>query len=81
MFKNLLNNLMKKSPKERFLLVIGMLLFSLYLFMGLAVIFWEVIFSNRFPLQMASNYRWAFGIILIVYSFLRFLRFFNSNRE
>lgn len=79
MLKNSLNNFEKKSPKERFLFIIGILFFSLYLFMGLMVIFWEMIFSTNFPILMSSNYRIALGIILIAYSFLRFYRFFNSD--
>ncbi len=78
---NTLNKFLKKSPKERFLLVIGILFFSVYLCLGLTIIFWEEIFSKRFPLLMSSSYRVAFGVILIVYSFLRFLRFFNSNNN
>lgn len=78
---NLLDNFWKKSPKERFLLVIGILFFSVYLCLGIIIIFWENIFSKKFPLNMAPNYRMAFGILLIVYSFLRFLRFFNSNND
>ena len=67
---------MKKSLKERFLLVIGLLFFLLYFVLGLIVIFWK-----EFPLIMEPTYRIAFGVILIVYSFLRFMRFFNSNTE
>ena len=67
-------NQQKKSPKERFLLVIGILFFLVYLFLGLMVIFWE-----HFPLNMAMPYRVALGVILIVYAFLRFMRFFTSN--
>jgi uncharacterized membrane protein (DUF485 family) len=69
-------NIQKKSLKERFLLVIGILFFLVYLVLGLVIIFWKA-----FPLSMAPGYRIAFGVILIVYSFLRFLRFFNSNEE
>ncbi|MBP2283260.1 cytochrome c biogenesis protein CcdA [Flavobacterium sp. CG_23.5] len=69
-------NIQKKSLKERFLLVIGILFFLVYLVLGLVIIFWRA-----FPLNMAPGYRIAFGVILIVYSFLRFLRFFNSNEE
>ena len=67
---------MEKSLKERFLLVIGLLFFMLYFVLGLIVIFWK-----EFPLIMKPTYRLAFGIILIVYSFFRFMRFFNSNKE
>jgi len=65
-----------KSLKERFFLIIGVLFFLVYLGLGLAVIFWE-----NFPLEMEFKYRVAFGILLIVYSFFRFMRFFKSNEE
>ena len=65
-------NEMKKSPKERFLLIIGILFFLVYLVLGLIVIFWK-----EFPLDLQPTYRMAFGILLIVYAFLRFLRFFK----
>ena len=69
-------NFRKKSLKERFLFVIGMLFFLIYLVLGLIIIFWK-----KFPLTMSGNYRLAFGLLLIVYSFVRFIRFFNSNKE
>jgi len=81
MIKNSLHSFKKKSPKERFLFIIGILFFSLYLFMGVMVIFWEIIFSRKFPILMASNYRIALGILLIVYSFVRAYRFINSDNE
>lgn len=71
----------KKSPKERFLLVIGVLFFFVYLFLGTIIIFWESFFTPKFPMIMDFNYRIAFGVLLIVYSFLRFFRFFNSDNE
>ncbi|RYZ86962.1 MAG: hypothetical protein EOP06_13535 [Proteobacteria bacterium] len=64
----------KKSPKERFLLVIGILFFGIYLFMGLAIIF-----MTSLPLAMERKYRVALGVVLIVYALLRFLRLFKSN--
>jgi len=72
----IVNNIRKKSLKERFLLVIGILFFLIYLALGLIIIFWK-----KFPIHMPDNYRIAFGVLLIVYSFLRFLRLFNSNKE
>nr|WP_288980641.1 hypothetical protein [uncultured Flavobacterium sp.] len=74
MLKKLANKFMEKSLKERFLLAIGVLLFLIYLFFGLIIIFWK-----ELPLNMAPNYRLALGIVLIVYSFLRFFRFFNKD--
>ena len=67
------NETQKKSPKERFFLVIGILFFLLYLAFGLAVIFWKDL-----GLNMPDNYRYAFGGIIIVYAFLRFIRFFQK---
>ena len=64
----------KKSLKERFLLVIGILFFLIYLTLGLIIILWKSL-----PLTLEYKYRIVFGIILIVYSFLRFLRFFNKD--
>lgn len=74
MLKKGIDNFQKKSLKERFLLVIGMLFFLIYLTFGLVIIFWKEI-----PLTMSYTYRIAFGVILIVYSFLRFIRFFNKE--
>ena len=75
MIANLVDNMKKKSPKERFLLVIGLLFFLVYLVLGLAVIFWK-----EFPLPMEFKYRVALGVLLVVYAFIRFLRFYNSNK-
>jgi uncharacterized membrane protein len=74
MLYNSNNNVQKKSLKERFLLVIGILFFGIYFVFGLAVLFWE-----KLPLQMPRNYRIALGIIIIVYAFLRFIRFFQKK--
>ena len=74
MHKDNINNTQKKSLKERFLLVIGILFFGLYLSFGLAVIFWKGL-----PLNMSNGYRIALGVIIIVYAFLRFIRFFQKS--
>jgi uncharacterized membrane protein (DUF485 family) len=76
MIKNFITNFQKKSLNERFLLFIGILFFLIYLTLGLVIIFWE-----KLPLKMPLTYRIAFGVLLIVYSFIRFLRFFNANKE
>ncbi|MES2812611.1 MAG: hypothetical protein V4670_09095 [Bacteroidota bacterium] len=64
----------KKSLKERFLLVIGMLFFIIYLTMGLAVLFWD-----RLPLPLSQGYRAVLGLAIIGYAFLRFIRFFQKS--
>jgi uncharacterized membrane protein (DUF485 family) len=76
MIKSLINNFQKKSLNERFLLFIGILFFLIYLTLGLIIIFWE-----NLPLKMSLVYRIAFGILLIVYSFIRFLRLLNTAKE
>jgi hypothetical protein len=76
MLKKALDNFQKKSLKERFLLVIGMMFFLIYLTLGLIIIFWD-----ELPLSMPYKYRIAFGVILILYSFLRFIRFFNKEEN
>lgn len=76
MLKEILNNLQKKSLKERFLLVLGILFFFIYLVLGLMIMF-----SDKLPLNMDPIYRYAFGVLLIVYSATRFLRLINTNTE
>ena len=74
MLKRIFDNLQKKSLKERFLLVLGILFFLAYLVLGLFVIF-----MKEFPIAMNTTYRTTFGIILIVYAFFRFIRLINKN--
>ncbi|RAR74187.1 hypothetical protein CLV55_102118 [Flavobacterium aciduliphilum] len=76
MIHQFIDSYKKKSLKERFLLFIGILFFLIYLTLGTLIIFWKSL-----PLRMEYKYRIAFGILLIVYSFLRFLRFFNSTKD
>ncbi|MDX6180523.1 hypothetical protein SGQ44_00045 [Flavobacterium sp. Fl-77] len=76
MLKEKLNNIQKKSLKGRFLLVLGILFFLIYLVLGLMIMFWK-----KLPLNMEPMYRYAFGILLILYSGVRFLRLINSNTE
>jgi len=76
MLNNLFNNLKKKSLIERFLLIITILVFLAYFFLGLMVIFWK-----KFPFNMQMQYRVALGVVLIVYSIIRFFRVYNANKE
>ena len=81
MLKSAYNKFKEKSLRERFLFVLGFLFFFLYLVLGLVVIFWDQFFTRTFPIIMEPVYRIALGVVLIVYSFLRFVRFYNSNRD
>jgi uncharacterized membrane protein (DUF485 family) len=74
MLQGLRENQQKKSPKERFLFVIGLLFFVIYLAMGLIIIFWK-----DFPIALQPSYRIALGIVLILYAFARFFRYYKRN--
>jgi cytochrome c biogenesis protein CcdA len=76
MLQKKLNNIQKKSLKERFLLVIGILFLLSYLVLGLLIIF-----MKNLPIQLQYNYRVAFGVLLIVYSFFRFMRIINDSKD
>lgn len=76
MLNKINRNIQKKSLKERFLLVIGILFFIAYLVLGLFIIF-----MKNFPIEMKSSYRLAFGILLIVYAFIRFMRIINDSKD
>jgi uncharacterized membrane protein (DUF485 family) len=76
MLDNKEDTIEKKSLKERFLFVIGIMFFLIYLTLGLLVIFWK-----ELPLTLSYNYRILFGVSLIVYSFFRFIRFFNKDKN
>jgi hypothetical protein len=76
MINKIIQNFQKKSLKERFLFVIGMMVFLAYFILGLIFIFWTAM-----PIAMQLEYRIAFGVLLIVYSLIRFLRIFNTNNE
>lgn len=67
-------NQKQKSLAERFLFILGLLMFSLYLILGLALIFWK-----SFPISLSTNLRILFGVSLIVYSFFRFIRLLQKR--
>ncbi|MBP6040777.1 MAG: hypothetical protein KA509_03115 [Flavobacterium sp.] len=76
MIQNFVNSFQKKSLKERFLLVMGILFLMSYLTLG--VLF---IFMKPFPFPMQYNYRVAFGVLLIVYAMIRFSRIINDSKN
>ncbi len=58
----------QKSPKQRFLLILGLIMFVFYLVIGFACIFWKDL-----PLNLARPYKIGIGIFLILYAFVRLL--------
>lgn len=68
------SNNQQKSPTKRFLFVLGLAMFAFYFALGLFIIFWK-----DFPLALTTTYRILFGVLLIVYSFIRFVRLIKNN--
>ncbi|WP_262245250.1 hypothetical protein [Parapedobacter soli] len=68
------NNGRQKSPTKRFLSILGLFMFGFYLALGLVIIFWK-----DFPLKLDSTYRVLFGLLLVVYSFFRFVRLWQNR--
>ncbi len=64
----------QKSPKKRFLSIIGLFMFGVYFALGIIIIFWE-----SFPIPLTTTYRILFGLLLIVYSFIRFIRIWKNR--
>lgn len=64
----------QKSPAKRFLFILGLGMFTLYFVLGVIIMFWK-----EFPIDMSQGYRIAFGVLLIGYSFLRFVRLLRSQ--
>jgi len=58
----------QKSPKQRFLLILGLIMFVFYLGIGFACIFWA-----ELPLNIGRPYKTGIGIFLIIYAFVRLL--------
>ena len=70
------NNKKQKSLNRRFLLILGAIAFLGFLTLGLMVIFW-----NKFPLDMPKYQRIAFGVVVILYAFLRFSRLLRKDKD
>lgn len=76
MFRNLVENFKEKSLAGRFLFVMSLLVLVAYFILGSVFIFWKAM-----PIYMDYFYRVAFGILIIVYAFIRFFRIFKLNNE
>jgi hypothetical protein len=79
---NLLNNLKQKSPIQRFLFILGLFLFLLFLSIGFVFIFWDNISGlNELETKINSQQRLYFGILLVVYGTYRFIKLMNKKEE
>jgi len=70
------NNKKQKSLNRRFLLILGATAFLGFLILGLMIIFW-----SKFPLEMPRYQRIAFGLIVIIYSVIRFSRLLRKEED
>ena len=64
----------QKSPKRRFLLIIGATVFICFVAFGLMIMFWDKLQLSLLPYQ-----RIVFGAFIIVYAGLRFSRLFKKD--
>ena len=64
----------QKSPKRRFLLILGVTAFLGFLTLGFMIIFWDAL-----PIQVPYNQRVLFGSVIIIYAVLRFARYLRKD--
>jgi uncharacterized membrane protein (DUF485 family) len=65
-------------PARRFMQLLGLVMFAVYFILGLIIIFWTGLPQY---LEISKGYRILFGIVLIVYSFIRFIRLINVRKD
>lgn len=79
---NLLNIFKQKSPIQRFLFILGLFLFLLFLSIGIVFIFWDSFSGlNQLETKINSQQRFYFGVLLVVYGIYRFLKLMNKKVE
>jgi hypothetical protein len=69
-----LKTFMQKSPQQRFLFILGLVMFAFYLVLGLTLIIWK-----DMPVTIERTYRVLLGVLLIVYAAIRFTRVINQK--
>lgn len=67
---------MQKSPQQRFLFILGLVMFFFYIVLG-----GMLIFGNQVLNQIETKYRIMLGCLLIVYALIRFVRLINQKPE
>ena len=74
--RNNSNQRIQKSLNGRFLFVVGILLIFLYLILASIFIFWTAL---KLPLE--QKYRTMFGVLLIIYAIIRFVRLLKNRKS
>jgi hypothetical protein len=72
----LFKNNEQKSPKRRFLLILGITAFICFCTLGLMVIFWDKMLPN-----MPKSQKIAFGVVIIIYAVIRFSRLLKRDPD
>ena len=65
----------QKSPKRRFLLILGTAAFICFIILGLMIMFWD-----KLQLSLQPYQRNLFGVFIIIYAGLRFSRLFKKDQ-
>jgi branched-subunit amino acid ABC-type transport system permease component len=71
-------NFWQKSPKRRFLLILGLATFIACVTLGLMIIFWDRLIQK---LNMSQTERIMFGSLFLIYGLLRFSRLFKEDPQ
>ena len=66
----------QKSPQQRFLFILGLVMFIFYMVLGVMLMFGNQLINHIEPI-----YRIALGCLLIVYALIRFIRLINQKPE
>jgi len=64
----------QKSPQQRFLFILGLVMFGVYLVVGITLIAW-----TDMPVTIERKYRIILGCLLIVYAAIRFTRVIRQD--
>jgi hypothetical protein len=68
----------QKSPKRRFLFILGLATFIACVTLGLMIMFWDKLIQK---LDMSQTERLMFGGLFLVYGLLRFSRLFKQEPQ
>jgi hypothetical protein len=71
-------NFKQKSPQKRFLFILGLVTFLACFTMGLMILAWGKLTER---LNMPVSQRLVLGSLLVIYSLIRFLRFFKKEPD
>jgi prolipoprotein diacylglyceryltransferase len=69
-------NTRQKSPKRRFLLILGAVAFICIFILGFMIMFWD-----KLNLNLSQQQRYLFGAFFIIYAILRFTRLFKREPD